>query len=144
METKLTGTTSEQARQLYELLKQREMPVEALEHIVPLSSDFIKEFCSVIKEQIAAEAEGHKYALGIISQVMNKLASIIENKEITDEERKDILDCISQLGEQLRNIQNAKQNGDTIFKSVLAVCVTFLIGILLILIGRKSPMQTNN
>ena len=44
--SQLSGSLNEQAKQLLDILKTQQLSVEDLDKLVPMGTDFIKEFCS--------------------------------------------------------------------------------------------------
>ena len=55
--SQLSGSLNEQAKQLLDILKTQQLSVEELDKLVPMGTDFVKEFCSVLREQVLSEKE---------------------------------------------------------------------------------------
>lgn len=137
--SQLSGSLNEQAKQLLDILKTQQLSVEELDKLVPMGTDFVKEFCSVLREQVLSEKESHKISVGVFETVMSKLADSLGNKDLDKDERKQILETISDLGNKLRDLQINKQNNDTYFKGFIATCATLVVLVICILAGKEPP-----
>lgn len=70
---------------------------------------------------------------------MSKLADSLGNKDLDKDERKQILETISDLGNKLRDLQINKQNNDTYFKGFIATFATLVVLVICILAGKEPP-----
>ena len=91
----LTGTDKEKAYQLFNLIKEQEIPVNVLETIVPIAVDFVKEFASCIKLQIEYERERDKKYLDIMDRLSRCLSDRLSDNTILESERIEIIKSIS-------------------------------------------------
>lgn len=131
----LNGTINEQAQQLWEVLKTKELSIEALDKVVPMSNEFLKEFASVLHKEIASLSESHNLTLKIYEKSIDKLLSPIDQKDISSEERAQILECVKNLSDDLKEITKNHDDNSSKFKTFCAACMSFIILVVIILAG---------
>ena len=124
----LNGSTKEQATQLFELIKDQKISAQELDNLVPTYFDFFKEFGSVIKEYIKSESEAFKMTTSLYETIIKTIEKELTRKELTDQQRKQIIDVIYKLSNDIRDIATNKQNKDFYTKISFGVIILTIIG----------------
>ncbi len=134
----LTGTDKEKAYQLFNLIKEQEIPVNVLETIVPISVDFVKEFASCIKLQIEYERERDKKYLDIMDRLSRCLSDRLSDNTISESERIEIIKSISLCSHDMSEYNKEKIRSENGFKKFLAACAAGVASVVIIVLGGKG------
>ena len=124
----LNGSTKEQATQLFELIKDQKISAKELDNLVPTYFDFFKEFGSVLKEYIKNEFEAFKMTTSVYETIIKTIEKELTRKELTEQQRKQILDLIYKLSNDIRDITTNKQNKDFCTKIYFGAILLTIIG----------------
>lgn len=132
----LNGSLHQQAIQLFELIKERELSPEQLDKIVPLAKGFVSEMSAVLKEQIQNDTANYQSVVKVYATVMESLASKY-NENASPEVRREILQCISDISKELSSLEKKRQDKSTFLQSLWSVlCFIFIVIVLIVSAGK--------
>lgn len=136
-EIRLNGTWQQQAAQLWEMIKTRELSAEALKVIMPDAAAFYKELTNCIKNTISSDKEVSITAINALAEPLKQLSSALGDKDLSPEEKVAISNAISKLSDNIREIYNKHQDNSAFSKNLLIVCAVFLTWTLAALGSKK-------
>ena len=136
-EIRLNGTWQQQAAQLWEMIKTRELSAEALKVIMPDAAAFYKELANCIDNTISSDKEVSITAINALAETLKQLSSALGDKDLSPEEKVAISNAISKLSDNIREICNKHQDNSAFSKNLLIVCTLFLTGTLAMLGSKK-------
>lgn len=137
----LNGNNQQKARQILDLLKDKQLSPEQLDMLIPHTKDFLKELTDEIKRQTEIDKSNYDKIIDASFQLINNL--LLSMKEApTESERLTFLSVIEKIHARTVEIQINEKNNNHKSKSILAILGTILLGIIFILsagfIGSKS------
>lgn len=136
-EIRLNGTWQQQATQLWELLKTRELSAEALKVIMPDASAFYKELINCINNMVSSDKDVSNTAINAQAEALKILSSALGDKDLSPEEKVVIANAISKLSDSIREIYNKYQDNSALTKNISIVCISVLMGTIAILASKK-------
>ena len=122
----LIGSYKEQADQLWEILKNKELSSEALQAILPNATEFFKELFLCIKNESDSDKEILKSVIDVFKQNSSDLIEGLTKKELNIEEKKIISDRISEINKCLCDVAK-NHSTNSVLKTM------FLTGALVVL-----------
>jgi hypothetical protein len=135
---KLEGSDKEKAYQLWELLKERSLDKEQLEKLIPMTNSFITEFANCIRTQIESEEKNHKIYMESMGRLADQLSSIVADGQISPEERLAVINLISKISDDIKEVQKDRNEKDFKFKTFLLSILALFAMIIVILAGGQN------
>lgn len=134
----LKGTVQQQAKQLWDILNEREISSETLQIIMPNVAGFYKELVSCINRETVSNDEITKSVIDTYNQQLLILTEGLTKQEISSEDKKIIADLISETNARLHAIQKDKSDKSHNTKLGWLGVASFLGVALLALVSKKS------
>ena len=131
-------TTKAQVKNFMSLLKDKSVSAEALEKMMPLSTDFIKGLIGGIQKVVDSDREGYASYLQTVDTIIACLKKICEDDKITPEERKQIMDYMVKLAAIIGTVEenhSKRRHGTIRFLSVLG---TAFLAVIALVVGKKD------
>lgn len=126
----LNGTNEEKAKQLANRIKQGNLSKEMLDAILPHEKEFFKCLVDVFRAQVDAESQDYKVYVDTINDSISNLCKILPNENLDAETRRQIIDLIVKLTDDLKDIQVAKNNDSkTTKRIVIGIIAVATLGI---------------
>lgn len=127
------------AKQLLKELKERKVSIEELKEFVQLDITFIKEFATVIKNEIETNGKCNERTIEFFDKQVGLLISIIKDGNITKEEKDEIYIIIENINDKIIEIEKNRENNSNCFKKFVMGCLTMLgLAIVFVLGGNNS------
>lgn len=144
----LHGTNKEQAKQLYDIIKQGSISTDVLNDILPYEAEFFKALVETIRIESDKEVKEYELYVKTTTNNINNLINLVPNDNLDVETRCEILRLISKMSEDLSKAQTAKTKEEEITKRwYWGICVFGAVAIASVLIralSNKSGGNTNN
>ena len=102
----LKGSPKEQAQQLFELLKDRTLSIEALKEILPMDVKVIEEFTSCMKSELEANRKEYDKVIDSFNVSLDVLRNAIKDGKLDADEREKIRDEIYRLHQMMADIHD--------------------------------------
>ena len=136
---RLSGNFKQQAEQLFDLIKDRQLTPEQLDKILPTAKEFFQNFNDVLKSEIAAGKECNINTVKVLQASLEKLIEQL-GTQATKEEKEQILKVILEIQNSIKEIELNRQNKSNWFKSLLAILGALVMIIIVILTaGKVNP-----
>lgn len=143
----LHGSNKEKAQQLIDKMKEKTLSIELLDAILPHEQEFFKSFVEIFRIEADKEAKGHEIYMKSMDNAMANLAGIIPNENIDSETRHDIIELISQIGQNISDVQKKQisESGKTQrWGWGIAIGGVLLITAILVFVSRKNNGSMGN
>ena len=139
----LNGTNEEKAKQLANIIKQGSLSKEMLDAILPHEKEFFKCLVDVFRAQVDAESKDYKVYVDTINNSISNLCKILPDENVDVETRRQIIDLIVKLTNDLKDIQVTKNNDSNTTKRIIIGFAAAALGIALWL-GFGGSRNNNN
>ncbi len=134
----LKGSPKEQAAQLFELLKDRTLSIEALKEILPMDVKVIEEFTSCMKSELEANRKAYDKVIDSFNASLDVLRDAIKDGKLDADEREKIRDEIDRLHQMLIDIHDKHEARVFDFVKWMTGLVTLIILVITYLTGKKQ------
>ena len=109
------GENSKKAKKLIELMQKGSLSIEQLKELVPLTTEFVKSFCIVLKEELQNRKECHVEVVKILGDAIKTLGEIGKIEDCSDEVKMVVIEKIATISSLINSLQrnhedNSKQN----------------------------------
>ncbi|SDN63913.1 hypothetical protein SAMN04487900_101214 [Prevotella communis] len=109
------GENSKKAKKLIELMQKGSLSIEQLKELVPLTTEFVKSFCVVLKEELQNRKECHVEVVKILGDAIKTLGEIGKIEDCSDEVKMVVIEKIATISSLINSLQrnhedNSKQN----------------------------------
>ena len=109
------GENSKKAKKLIELMQKGSLSIEQLKELVPLTTEFVKSFCIVLKEELQNRKECHVEVVKILGDAIKTLGEIGKIENCSDEVKMAVIEKIATISSLINDLQinyedNSKQN----------------------------------
>lgn len=106
---------SKKAKELIELMQKDSLSIEQLKELVPLTTEFIKSFCLVLKEELQNRKECHNEVVKILGDAIKTLGEIGKIEDSSDEVKMAVIENIATISSLINGLQrnyedSSKQN----------------------------------
>ena len=106
---------SKKAKELIELMQKGSLSIEQLKELVPLTTEFIKSFCMVLKEELQNRKECHIEVVKILGDAIKTLGEIGKIEDSSDEVKMAVIEEVATIASLIKDLQrnyedNSKQN----------------------------------
>lgn len=106
---------SQKAKELFELMQKSSLSIEQLKELVPLTTEFVKSFCMVLKEELQYRKECHIEVVKILGDAIKTLGEIGKIEDCSDEVKMAVIEKIATISSLINDLQknyedNSKQN----------------------------------
>lgn len=141
----LNGTNKEKAEQLVNQMKHRSLSKEVLDAILPFEKDFYKCLVEAFRAQLNADSKDHKEYIDTINSSISNLSIILPNENLDSETRRQIIDLIAKITDDLKDLQESKNKESSRTKRVMigAAIAFTAIGIAVWLFGGNTNGNNN-
>lgn len=132
----LTGNIKQQASQLFEILKERELSIEQLEKLTPNLKEFFSQFNNLLREEISSNKECNINTIKTLQAALEGLIQQIHS-QTTKEEKTELLMVIIEIQKSIKDIEINRENNSNGFKKLIAFLGSFLMLVVIILTAGK-------
>ena len=139
----LNGSYKEQANQLWEILKNKELSSEALQTIMPNAIEFFKELFLCIKNESDSDKEISKLVIDVYKQNLSDLIEGLTKKELNIEEKKLIADRISEINKYLCDVAKSHSTS-SVFKTMFLTGAIVVLSSIFISLASKNKGFNNS
>lgn len=101
------------ANELIDLMKYGTLSIEQLKELVPMTTDFLKELCCALKEEIANSRQSHIEALQTLGKAIDVLRDIGKVENCSDDIKKAIIDRIGEISSTIRELQKIHEDNSS-------------------------------
>ena len=136
--TELKGSPKEQAMQLFELLKDRTISIEALKEILPMDVKVIEEFTSCMKSELEANRKAYDKVIDSFNASLDVLRDTIKDGNIDADEREKVRNEIERLHQMLVDIHDKHEARVFDFLKWIASIVGLMVISIIYLVSGKS------
>lgn len=134
----LKGTVEEQAKQLWETLREKHVDAEELKELVPMAGDFFRALADVLQREIESETSACKDFHTSIQMIVEVCKAALADGNVSKEERLRILELLGKLSEQIFQAQLDNNKHKWKFKQFLVGCGTVVATAIVILTGKRD------
>lgn len=134
----LKGTVEEQAKQLWETLREKHIDAEELKELVPMAGDFFRALADVLQREIESETSAYKDFHTSIQMIVEVCKAALADGNVSKEERLRILELLDKLSERMFQAQLDHNKHKRKFKQFLVGCGTFVAAAIVILTGKQD------
>lgn len=131
------GKWNELAKGVFEELKTRELSPEALEKLIPLSTNFVAEMISVIKAEIDNDKEAYKNYTDAMNSIISAFKETLKVGKIDKGERSEISNKLIQLAQIMADVEKHRNSEANKIKKWYAIVAAACVSIVVIFSGRK-------
>ena len=128
----LSGSPKEQAKQLFDILKDRSLDIESLNVLLPANVEVIKEFIVCLQSDLTANQAAYDRVIGIFEGSIQTLREIIKDGNIDEEEKKRVLDVILSLHQQMICLQSEHEKNILGFWKDVVKWIFSILGIIIV------------
>lgn len=132
----LKGTVEEQAKQLWETLREKHIDAEELKELVPMAGDFFRALADVLQREIESETSAYKDFHTSIQLIVEVCKDALADGNVSKEERLSILELLDKLSERMFQAQLDHNKQRRRFKQFLVGCGTLFAVVIAILTGK--------
>ena len=130
------------ALELIELMKNGKLSIEQLKAIIPMTTNFIKELCGALKEEITNSRQSHIEAVQTLGKSIDALKEIGKVEDCSDDIKKAVIERISDISNMVREMQKAHEdNSDK--RALIAMSILGMLATLVIILSSNSNQKTN-
>lgn len=106
---------NKKAKELIELMQKGSLSIEQLKELVPLTTEFVKSFCVVLKEELQNRKECHIEVVKILGDAIKTLGEIGKIEDCSDEVKMAVIEKIATISSLINDLQknyedNSKQS----------------------------------
>ncbi len=144
--THLSGSPKEQAKQLFELLKDRSLDIDSLKLLLPNNVEVIKEFISCLQTDMKSNQAAYERVITIFEESIHNLNEIIKDGKITDSEKERCHEELLNLHKLMIEFHNEHEKRLYDFWKDISKYVFLLLGIIIIIAsgGRINKLPTKS
>ncbi|MCR5658174.1 MAG: hypothetical protein K6G25_02475 [Bacteroidales bacterium] len=125
----LNGTNEEKAKQLANRIKLGGLSKERLDAILPHEKEFFKCLVEVFRAQLDAESKDYKVYVDTINNSISNLCKILPDENLDVETRRQIIDLIVKLTDDLKDVQESRNDDSRATKIGLGILAVAMLGI---------------
>ncbi len=135
----LSGSPKDQASQLLDIIKERQLGLDELNAIFPKNIEVIKEFTSCMKSEMAANQTAFVETKQFLEKSLDIIDGIIKDGKIDDEERKICIQEIRDINQNMIDLQKEhERNHYAFWKDMSTKILAFLAFIAVLVAGGKG------
>ena len=132
----LSGSTSQQAQQFFNLLRERELTPEQMNIILPKAKDFYTKLIEVLHKETEANKDCYKTSIVALQNTLLGLVSQLSST-VTREEKEELLKVILEIQKSIKEIEINRTDKSYGFRKFIAFLGSLLVFVLIILGASK-------